>query len=83
MSDVEKEIAAVKFLLGSFFDDPSEVERKKLIKKEVLTNSHVKTYARFSEEELKLQLGISRVSSVVSDGAHRLVFLLMSFCQFT
>ena len=58
MSDVEKEIVAVKFLLGSFFDDPNEVERKELIKKESLTNSHVKTYARFSEEALQQHLGI-------------------------
>ena len=56
---VEKEIEALKFLLACFFDKPeNEVERYKLIRGKVLENEYVRTYARFSETELKEQLRV-------------------------
>ena len=53
------EIEALKIILNCFFDEPENVvERNKLIRRTVAENEHVKTYARFSEEELKRQLEI-------------------------
>ena len=74
-------IEAVKFLLGSFFDDPSEVERKELIKKEFLTNSRIKTCARFSEASAWYSSESTQWWVMVLIDA--IVFILMSFCQFT
>jgi len=56
MSDLEKEIEAVKFLLASFFDDPTEAERTGAIREKAVENVQVKVYARMSEAELKQQL---------------------------
>ena len=66
MSDLEKDIEAVKFLLGSFFGDPSEVDRQALIRAEAAENKYVKTYADFSKEELKGQLRILQAQSAGS-----------------
>ena len=56
MSTVEKEIEAVKFLLGSFFGNPEDYERQQSIVEKAATNDHIKTYAEFSEVELREQL---------------------------
>jgi len=53
---VEKEIEALKFLLA--YKPENEVERYKLIRGKVLENEYVRTYARFSETELKEQLRV-------------------------
>jgi hypothetical protein len=55
---VEKEMEAVKFLLGSFFGSPPENERTELIVEQFETtkNEYLKTYAEFSKAELKGQL---------------------------
>jgi hypothetical protein len=55
---IEKEIEAVKFLLGTFFGGPLENERTGLITNhfEATKNEYLKTYAEFSNEELKEQL---------------------------
>jgi len=58
MSAVENEIEAVKFLLASFFLIPTQAERMQSIAEKYVTNEYVAVYARFSEEELKLQLVI-------------------------
>ena len=62
MSAVEKDIDAVKLILACFFDEPeNNVERNKLIRRKVAENENVKTYARFSEAELKEQLRFLQV----------------------
>jgi hypothetical protein len=55
---VDKEIEAVKFLLGSYFGSPSESERTDLITNQFqeTKNEYLKTYAEFSKAELKEQL---------------------------
>ena len=58
MSAVENKIEAVEFLLASFFLKSIQAERVQSIAEKYATNEYVAVYARFSEEELKLQLGI-------------------------
>jgi hypothetical protein len=52
---VDKEIEAVKFLLGTFFGSPLEHERTELIIKqfEATKNEDLKTYAEFPKAVLK------------------------------
>ena len=54
---IEKDINALKLILACFYDEPDNIiERKKLIRRKVEENEHVKTYASFSEAELREQL---------------------------
>ena len=53
---IENKIEAVEFLLASFFGNPNEALREIFIIEKAVTNEHIKTYARFSEAELKEQL---------------------------
>ena len=66
MSDLDKkEIEAVKFLLASFFGDPSDAERQASIRAEASENKYVKTYADFSKEELKELLRVFHEQSII------------------
>jgi hypothetical protein len=54
---VEKDIDAVKLILACFFDEPeNNAERDKLIRRKFAGNEQMKSYARFSEAELKEHL---------------------------
>ena len=56
MSDAQKKIDAVEFLLASFRRNPNEAAKEKAIEEETTTNKHVDIYAEFSKAELKEQL---------------------------
>ena len=73
-----KEIEALKIILNCFFDEPENVvERNKLIKRRVAENEHVKTYARFSEEELKRQLEILQSQLYGTVNINFIVFMIL------
>jgi hypothetical protein len=66
VATVEKRVAAVKFILACFFDEPHDEEKRdKLIREKVLQNDMIKVYGRYSVEKLQelLQVLQSQVSA--------------------